>query len=69
MPGKCSLCGSNTYLARTTVQTDLLEIRNVPCTACQECGHEQIGYQVQRKIDKLIERAAKGKIKDRVVVM
>jgi hypothetical protein len=51
------------------VQTDLLEIRNVPCAVCQECGHEQISYQTQKQIDKLLERAAKGKIKDRVVVM
>ena len=52
-----------------TVETDLLEIRNVPCRVCQEYGYEQIGYQVQKKIDRLIERAAKGKIKDRVVIM
>jgi YgiT-type zinc finger domain-containing protein len=69
MPGRCAQCGSKTYLGRTTIQTDLLEIRNVPCIICQECGHEQIGYQIQRKIDKLMERAAKGQIKDRVVVM
>lgn len=69
MPGRCTQCGSNAYLARTTVQTDLLEIRNVPCTTCQECGHEQIGYQTQKKIDRLLERASKGKIKDRIVVM
>ena len=69
MPGRCPQCGSRTYLTRTTVETDLLEIRNVPCRVCQECGDEQIGYQTQRKIDKLMERTAKGKIKDRVVVM
>ncbi|MGH7772243.1 MAG: YgiT-type zinc finger protein [Candidatus Binatia bacterium] len=69
MPGKCAQCGSRTYLGRTTIQTDLLEIRNVPCTVCRECGYEQIGYQVQRKIDKLVERRAKGKIKDLVVTM
>ena len=45
------------------------EIRNVPCTICQECDHEQIGYQAQSRIDKLVERAAKGKLKDRVVTM
>ncbi len=69
MPGKCAQCGAKTYLAKTTIQTDLLEIRNVPCTACQECGHEQIGYQAQNRIDKLLERAAKGKLTDRVVTM
>ncbi len=57
------------YLARTTIQSDLIEIQNVPCTVCQECGQEQIGQQVQKKIDKLLERAAKGKLKSRVVVM
>jgi len=50
-------------------QTDLIEMQNIPCTVCQECGHEQIGQQVQKKIDKLLERAAKGKLKARVVVM
>jgi YgiT-type zinc finger domain-containing protein len=69
MPGRCAQCRSNTYLGRTTVLTELLEIRNVPCTICQECGHEQIGYQAQNRIDKLLERAAKGKLKDRVVTM
>jgi DNA-directed RNA polymerase subunit RPC12/RpoP len=69
MPGKCSQCGSRTYLARTTIHTDLIEIQNVPCTACQECGQEQIGQLVQKKLDKLIERAAKGKLKTRMVVM
>jgi len=69
MPGKCSQCGSRTYLGRTTIETDIIEIQNVPCTICQECGHEQIGGQVQKKIDKLLGRAAKGKIKERVVVM
>ncbi|HEX2227569.1 MAG TPA: YgiT-type zinc finger protein [Candidatus Binatia bacterium] len=69
MPGRCSQCGSKTYLGRTTIQTDLLEVRNVPCTVCQECGHEQIGSQVQNKIDKLRERAAKGKLKDRVITL
>ena len=69
MPGKCLQCGSKTYLARTTIQTDLLEIQNVPCTVCQECGEEQIAQLVQRQIDKLLERAAKGKLKTRVVVM
>jgi hypothetical protein len=56
-------------LARTTVQTDLIEIQNIPCTVCQECGHEQIALQAQKKIDKLLERAAKGKLKSRLVVM
>jgi YgiT-type zinc finger domain-containing protein len=69
MPGRCAQCGSKTYLGRTTIQTDLLEIRNVPCTICQECEHEQIGYQTQSRIDKLVERAAKGKLRDRVVTM
>jgi YgiT-type zinc finger domain len=69
MPGKCPQCGSKTYLARTTIQTELIEIQNVPCTACQECGQEQIGLLVQKKIDKLLERAAKGKLNTRVVVM
>lgn len=69
MPGKCPQCGSRTYLGRTTVQTDLIEIQNVPCAICQECGHEKIGQQVQKKIDKLLDRAAKGKIKERLVVM
>jgi Zn ribbon nucleic-acid-binding protein len=69
MPGKCPQCGSRTYLARTTVRTEIIEIQNVPCTACRECGHEQIGQLAQKKIDKLIERAAKGKLKNRMVVM
>jgi YgiT-type zinc finger domain-containing protein len=69
MPGKCPQCRSTTYLARTTIQTELIEIQNIPCTACQECGHEQIGRLVQKKIDKLLERAAKGKLKTRVVVL
>jgi YgiT-type zinc finger domain-containing protein len=58
-----------TYLARTTVQTELIEIQNIPCTVCQDCGHEQIRQLFKKKIDKLIERAAKGKLKTRVVVM
>ena len=69
MPGKCQQCGSRTYLARTTIQTELMEIQNIPCTVCQECGQEQIGQVVQREIDKLLERAAKGKLKSHVVVM
>ena len=69
MPGKCPQCGSKTYLGRTTMQTVLLDIQNIPCTICQECGREEIGQQVQKKIDKLLERAAKGKLKDRMVVM
>jgi len=69
MPGKCLQCGATTYLGRTTIRTDLLEIRNVPCTLCQECDHEQIGSQAQSRIDKLVERAAKGKLKDRVVTL
>jgi len=69
MPGKCSQCGSRTYLARTAIQTKLLEIQNIPCTVCQERGQEQIGQLFQRKIDKLLERAAKGKLNTRVVVM
>src|SRR5678815_2425087 len=40
---------------RTTIHTDLLEIRNVPCTICQECDHEQIGYQAQSRIDSKIQ--------------
>jgi len=51
------------------MQTELIEIQNIPCTACQECGQEQIGHQVQKKIDKLLERAAKGKLKAHVVVL
>jgi YgiT-type zinc finger domain-containing protein len=69
MPGKCPQCGSKTYLARTTIQTELIEIQNIPCTACQECGQEQIGQVVQKKIDRLLERAARGKLNTRVVVM
>jgi hypothetical protein len=46
-----------------------VEIQNIPCAVCQECGQEQIGRQVQKKIDKLLERAAKGQLKTRVVVM
>jgi hypothetical protein len=69
MPGKCSQCGSRTYLARTTIKTDLLDIQNVPCTVCQECGQERIGQVVQKKIDKLLERAVKGKLKTQMVVM
>ena len=51
------------------MQTVLLDIENIPCTICEECGREEIGQQVQKKIDKLLERAAKGKLKDRMVVM
>jgi len=51
------------------MQTDLIEIQNIPCTVCQECGQEQIGQRVQKSIDKLVERAGKGKLKTRVVVM
>jgi hypothetical protein len=51
------------------MQTELIEIQNIPCTACQECGLEQIGQQVQKKIDRLLERAAKGKLKAHVVVL
>jgi len=69
MAGQCAQCGSKTYLGRTTILTDLLEIRNVPCTLCQECDHEQIGHQTQLKIDKVVQRAAKGKLKDRVVTL
>jgi YgiT-type zinc finger domain-containing protein len=69
MPGKCPQCGARTYLARTTIQTDLVEIQNIPCTVCQECGQEQIGQLAQRKTDKLLERAAKGNLKTRTVVM
>jgi type II secretory ATPase GspE/PulE/Tfp pilus assembly ATPase PilB-like protein len=69
MPGKCSQCGSRTYLGRTTIQTDLVAIQNIPCTVCRECGHEQIAQLVQKKIDKLLERSAKGKLKSRVIVM
>jgi YgiT-type zinc finger domain-containing protein len=69
MPGKCPQCGSKTYLARTTIQTELIEIQNIPCSACQECGQEQIGQLVQKKIDRLLERAARGKLNTRVVVM
>jgi YgiT-type zinc finger domain-containing protein len=69
MPGACPLCRSRTYLGRTSLQTDLIEIQNIPCTVCQECGQEQIGQRVQKQIDKLLERAAKGKLKTRVVVM
>ena len=69
MPGRCAQCGSKTFLGRTTISTDLLEIRNVPCTVCQECDREQIGYQAQLKIDKLVRRAAQGKLKDRVVTL
>jgi Zn ribbon nucleic-acid-binding protein len=56
-------------LARTTLQTNHIEIQNIPCVACQECGHEQIGQRVQKKIGKLLERAAKGKLKTGMVVM
>lgn len=69
MPGKCPQCGSKAFPGRTIIRADLLEIQNVPCTVCQECGHETIGHQVQKRIDKLLDRAAKGKIRDRVVVI
>ena len=69
MPGKCPQCGSKTYLGRTMIHKDSMEIQNIPCTVCHECGHEQIGQQAQKKIDKLLERAAKGKLKSRLVVM
>ena len=46
-----------------------MEIQNIPCTICYECGHEQIGQQTQKKIDNLLERAGKGKLKVRLVVM
>ena len=68
MPGKCTQCGSRTYLARTTVKSELIEIQNIPCIACQECGEEQIGL-VQKKIDKILDRAAKGKLKTGMVVL
>ena len=51
------------------MQTDLIEVQNIPCTVCQECGYEQIGQLTQKKIDKLLERAAKGKLKTRMVVL
>jgi hypothetical protein len=51
------------------IHKDSMEIQNIPCTVCHECGHEQIGQQAQIKIDKILERAAKGKLKSRLVVM
>jgi YgiT-type zinc finger domain-containing protein len=69
MPGKCSQCGSRTYSGRTIIKTDIVEIQNVPCTVCEECGQEQVGQRVQKTIDKLLERVRKGKVKTPVVVM
>jgi len=43
--------------------------QNIPCIACQECGEEQIGQLVQKKIDKILDRAAKGKLKTCRVVL
>ncbi|HEX6436878.1 MAG TPA: hypothetical protein VF182_07090 [Candidatus Binatia bacterium] len=56
-------------MARTMIHNDSMEIQNIPCTVCHECDYEQIGKQVQKKIDKLLERAARGKLKSRLVVM
>jgi YgiT-type zinc finger domain-containing protein len=69
MPGQCRVCGSDTYLGRTIFKNDIIEIQNIACTVCQECGDEEIGRQTQIKIDKLLERAAKGKIKSRFIVI
>ena len=54
---------------RTTMQTGLIEIKITPVLYARNVGHEQIGQQVQKKIDKLLERTAKGKLNTRVVVM
>ena len=51
------------------IHKDSMEIQNIPCTICHECGYELIGQQAQKKVDKLLERAAKGKLKSRFVVM
>lgn len=61
--------GSKTHIGRTTIQTDIIEIQNIPCTASEECGQEEIGQRVQKSIDKVLERAGKGKLKTRIVVM
>jgi uncharacterized Zn finger protein len=66
---KCPQCGSRTYLARTTIKSELIKIPKIPFTACQECGDEQIGQLVQKKIDKILDRAAKGKLKTGMVVL
>jgi YgiT-type zinc finger domain-containing protein len=58
-----------TYPGRTIYKTDTIEIQNVPCTVCEECGQEQIGQRVQKTIDKLLEGARWGKVKTPVVVM
>ena len=55
--------------SRTTVKSELIEIQNIRCIACQECGEEQIGQLVQKKIDKILDRAAKGKLKTCIVVL
>ena len=52
-----------------TIQRDIVEIQNIPCTVCEECGQEEIGQRVQKSIDKILERAGKGKLKTRIVVM
>ena len=51
------------------MKTDTIEIQNVPCTVFEECGQEQMGQRIQKTIDKLLERAGKGKLKTRIVVM
>jgi len=43
--------------------------QKIPCTACQKCGDERIGKLVQKKIDKILDRAAKGKLKTGMVVL
>src|SRR4029078_990854 len=53
MPGKCSQCGSKTHIGRTIIQTDIIEIQNIPWTVCEECGQEEIGQRVQKSIDKV----------------
>jgi len=69
MPGKCSQCGSETYLGRTKIETDIIEIQNIPCTICEDVDRNRSVSWFRKPLISFSTVRGKGQLKTRIVVM
>lgn len=60
-PDKCPLCGGTKKEGKTTFTVDLgvgvVVVRDVPATACSQCGADWIKDTIAAKLEKIVDEA------------
>ena len=70
---RCAICGGEAKGGTTTVSVDtgfgVVVVRNVPAEICTACGEDWLTDQSAALVEKIVNRARRGKAQIEVVAL